>query len=187
MLGPYRDADVAGGEIELGSRADGPFIFDNEKFAHVVEIAPFQIARTPVTNAAFRNFVEDGGYSDKRYWSDAGWRWREEVKAVHPIYWRRGDDGNWWVRTFDTEIALPPNHPVSHGVGSRLMLGADGPVVVCRAKPNGKRRRLMAQPGNLKAICRKTPVCLGGFHRWMPGKSRRTASGSCRCWGLSGR
>ena len=48
------DADVAGGQIELGSRADGPFIFDNEKFGHVVEIVPFQIARTPVTNAAFR-------------------------------------------------------------------------------------------------------------------------------------
>ena len=108
------DADVAGGEIELGSRADGPFIFDNEKFGHVVEIVPFQIARTPVTNAAFRDFVEDGGYSDKRYWSDAGWRWREEVKAVHPIYWRFGDDRSWWVRNFDTGIPLPPNHPVSH-------------------------------------------------------------------------
>ena len=108
------DADVAGGQIELGSRADGPFIFDNEKFGHVVEIVPFQIARTPVTNAAFRDFVEDGGYSDKRYWSDAGWRWREEVKAVHPIYWRRGDDGSWWALNFDTGIPLPPNHPVSH-------------------------------------------------------------------------
>ena len=46
------DADVAGGQIELGSRADGPFIFDNEKFGHVVEIVPFQIAKNPVTNAA---------------------------------------------------------------------------------------------------------------------------------------
>ena len=35
------DVDVPGGEMELGSHAGGPFIFDNEKFGHITEIAPF--------------------------------------------------------------------------------------------------------------------------------------------------
>ena len=108
------DVDVPGGEIELGSHTGGPFIFDNEKFAHVTKITPFQIAKAAVTNAEFCDFVEDQGYTDRRYWSDVGWRWRETAEAVCPIYWRRSDNGGWWVRVFNKEIPLPANQPVNH-------------------------------------------------------------------------
>ena len=35
----------------LGATRDEPFVFDNEKWAHAVEIAPFRIARAAVTQA----------------------------------------------------------------------------------------------------------------------------------------
>jgi len=57
-----RDVAVPGGTFLLGASPDEPFVFDNEKWAHPVVIAPFSIASTPVTNADFQAFVDDGGY-----------------------------------------------------------------------------------------------------------------------------
>ena len=37
----------------LGASSDEPFIFDNEKWAHPIEIQPFAIARAPVTQSEF--------------------------------------------------------------------------------------------------------------------------------------
>ena len=39
------------------------FVFDNEKWAHSVDVAPFRIARAPVTAGEFAQFVDDGGYA----------------------------------------------------------------------------------------------------------------------------
>ena len=54
------DVTIPGGTFFLGATPDQPFVFDNEKWAHAVEVAPFQMARAPVTNAEFAAFVEDG-------------------------------------------------------------------------------------------------------------------------------
>src|SRR5215208_1711553 len=88
--GPYEgDAEIPGGQFMLGATADLPFVFDNEKWAHRVEVAPFKIARAPVTNAEFASFVDDGGYERRELWSDEGWTWRDSVSAEHPVYWSK--------------------------------------------------------------------------------------------------
>jgi len=69
------DAEVPGGAFLIGATPDFPFAFDNEKWAHAVEIKPFRIARAPVTNGEFLAFVEDGGYRKAQFWSESGWRW----------------------------------------------------------------------------------------------------------------
>ncbi len=54
-----------------------------------VEIeAPFRIGRYPVTNDQYRAFMEDGGYDERRWWSDDGWAWVREKGAKEPGYWR---------------------------------------------------------------------------------------------------
>ena len=45
--------------FELGATCDAPFVFDNEKWAHPVNVEPFQMALAPVTNGDFADFVED--------------------------------------------------------------------------------------------------------------------------------
>jgi len=113
--GPHPgDADVAGGEFELGAdRQDGRFVFDNEKWAHPVKVAPFRIARAPVTNAEYAAFVEEGGYQRREWWCEEGWRWRQQSRAAAPVYWeRRG--GEWWQRRYDGLEPLPPDAPVIH-------------------------------------------------------------------------
>ena len=88
------DIECKGGTFRLGSERDSSkFVFDNEKWAHAVAVAPFRIARTPVTNAQYLAYVEDGG------------------KA--PRYWKKVD-GAWMERRFSQWVPLKRDEPVRH-------------------------------------------------------------------------
>lgn len=108
------DVEVPGGTFVLGATPDEPFVFDNEKWAHPVEIQPFAIARAAVTQAEFAAFVEDGGYGRRQFWSEAGWQWRQSEDAQHPVYWQRASTGGWLRRDFDQWVPLEPHRPVLH-------------------------------------------------------------------------
>jgi iron(II)-dependent oxidoreductase len=107
------DVEIPGGRFVLGASEDAPFVFDNEKWAHPVELEPFAIARAPVTNEAFAAFVDDGGYRRREHWSAEGWIARAEPGLEHPRYWMRGSMG-WMARRFDRAEPLAPHAPVIH-------------------------------------------------------------------------
>ncbi|HKK14317.1 MAG TPA: selenoneine synthase SenA [Gammaproteobacteria bacterium] len=107
------DVTIPGGTLWLGANPDQGFVFDNEKWAHPVQIAPFRMARAPVTNAEYRRFVDAGGYGRREYWSDEGWAWREHAGLQAPVYWRPVD-GDWEARRFDRWEPLAPHQPVTH-------------------------------------------------------------------------
>jgi gamma-glutamyl hercynylcysteine S-oxide synthase len=106
------DAAVPGGSWRLGATRGEGFVFDNEKWAHEVKLDPFRIARAPVTNREFAAFVEAGGYRAREFWSDAGWAWRERLRAERPIYWQPKSDGEWRWRRYDRTEALAADAPV---------------------------------------------------------------------------
>jgi iron(II)-dependent oxidoreductase len=136
------EAEIPGGSFLIGATSEFPFVFDNEKWAHAVELRTFRIARAPVTNEEFLAFVEDGGYRESRYWSTDAWQWletggapkleksfakffnkpiNEEAELAqfterleHPAYWRREASGRWLQRVYDRYIPLKPNCPVVH-------------------------------------------------------------------------
>jgi iron(II)-dependent oxidoreductase len=108
------DVEVSGGTFLLGATPDLPFVFDNEKWAHPVEIQPFRIARAPVTNGEYVAFVEDKGYLRREFWSENGWRWREKLGAEHPVYWQRGSNGRWYRRSYDEIVSLEEHHAIIH-------------------------------------------------------------------------
>jgi iron(II)-dependent oxidoreductase len=68
-------ASVSGGPTAVGA-ADDVFAYDNERPRTPHDLAPFRIARRPVTVRTWRAFARDGGYDDRRLWSDDGWAWR---------------------------------------------------------------------------------------------------------------
>ena len=107
------DAELPGGNFELGATAADGFVFDNEKWAHRTHVLPFRMALAPVTNAEFAAFVADGGYRREALWRDAGWSWREQEQATHPLYWRR-EGVNWQRRTYDHWQPLRAHEPVIH-------------------------------------------------------------------------
>jgi iron(II)-dependent oxidoreductase len=109
------DAEIPGGTFLVGAMPDTThFTFDNEKWAHPVELRPFRIAKAPVTQAEFAAFVDDGGYKQERWWSPAGWSWRAAVGAEHPVYWKPDGPGRWLVRHWDQWLRLEPHRPVIH-------------------------------------------------------------------------
>jgi len=87
--------------------------YDNERPRHDVDVAAYSIDRTPVTNAAFLAFMEDGGYRRPELWSAEGRAWLEESKAESPKYWWR-EQGSWLRRSMDRVGAPDPSAPVIH-------------------------------------------------------------------------
>ncbi len=108
------DVDVPGGTFLIGSPKDAPFVFDNEKWAHPVTVAPFRMARAPVTNTEFAAFVDDGGYANESFWDAEGWQWRADNDARHPVYWQPDGHGKWSVQRFAAIIDLPFHQPIIH-------------------------------------------------------------------------
>jgi hypothetical protein len=66
---------------------------------HQVNVGAFFIARYPVTNAQYAAFIQAGGYEDRRWWSQAGWNWREggapDTSHILMDDWRAGYEA--WV------------------------------------------------------------------------------------------
>jgi gamma-glutamyl hercynylcysteine S-oxide synthase len=98
---------IAGGEYEIGAAATG-FAYDNERPRHSVELAPFEIDRTPVTNAAYIAYMEATGAEPPLYWegdAEAGWvsvaRGRHEpVDSAQPVThvsWHEADAFARWA------------------------------------------------------------------------------------------
>jgi ergothioneine biosynthesis protein EgtB len=110
---PAQRLAFTAGEVELGSGTDAGFIFDNEKWRHPVAVPAFDIDSSPLSETAFAEFVDAGGYRRREGWSDAGWAWRTACGADHPVYWRRENDA-WRVRRFDQWTLLSSAMPVLH-------------------------------------------------------------------------
>ena len=108
------DVEVPGATVMLGAAPDEPFVFDNEKWAHPVAIAPFRIAVLAVTNADFEAFVNDGGYRRRALWGRRGWDWLRRQRVEHPLFWVGDGHGRWCERRFDAVVPLDPWHPVVH-------------------------------------------------------------------------
>ena len=71
--------------VELGTPRGG-FVPDNERWAHDEPVPEFEIDAQPVQWAQFVEFVDDGGYDEPRWWSQAGWAWLERTQRRAPRY-----------------------------------------------------------------------------------------------------
>jgi gamma-glutamyl hercynylcysteine S-oxide synthase len=85
---------IDGGEYEIGATPTG-FAYDNERPRHSVELAPFEIDRTPVTNGAYISYMEETG-------------------AEPPLYWERAEDGDWIQGGMGRREPVDHSHPVIH-------------------------------------------------------------------------
>jgi len=106
-----RDLHFAGTTFQLGSPETHEFVFDNEKWAHAVQLPAFSISSTPVSNREYRQFILEGGYDELQFWSVAGQAWLANTKRTAPRYWQR--DGKLCER-YGITVALPDDEPVRH-------------------------------------------------------------------------
>ena len=85
---------VEGGSHEIGAPAVG-FAYDNERPRHRVDLEPFWIDRTPVSNADYMTYLEETG-------------------AEPPMYWERDGEGGWVRTAMGRSEAVDPQLPVIH-------------------------------------------------------------------------
>jgi len=85
---------VPAGTVEIGAAPRG-FAYDNERPRHERELAPFEIDRTPVTNAAYIEFLAD-------------------ADVEPPMYWERDGEGGWVRTCMGRAEPVDPALPVIH-------------------------------------------------------------------------
>jgi 5-histidylcysteine sulfoxide synthase/putative 4-mercaptohistidine N1-methyltranferase len=103
---------VGGKKMHLGKSHDNSLYgWDNEygKYTEVVE--DFKASKFLVSNKEYLDFVTDGGYKNKLYWTEEGWNWRTFKQAEMPLFWRKKDN-NFSLRLVAEEIHMPWNWPV---------------------------------------------------------------------------
>jgi len=86
--------DVQQGHYRIGAK-DDPAALDNELPPQMVHLHGYRIDTRPVSNGAWLSFIEADGYDTQAWWSEAGWRWRQD-QAPHPHHWRRDSAGLWY-------------------------------------------------------------------------------------------
>jgi len=107
------DVSIPNGKFMLGAAKDADFVFDNEKWAHEVNVEKFKISRTAVTEGQFAKFVDDNGYQRKELWDNEGWKWKNAMQAEHPLYWHKESD-KWLKRHFDKYVPIDANRAIIH-------------------------------------------------------------------------
>ncbi|MGR3501025.1 formylglycine-generating enzyme family protein [Pseudaestuariivita sp.] len=122
-VGGAMDSDavlIPGGTALVGT--DTPALpQDEEGPLRRVKVAPFRMARGPVTNAQFAAFVRDTGYvteAERFGWSFVFWaQVPEALGATQAVagteWWRRVDGADWrCINGPGSEDAWHPEHPV---------------------------------------------------------------------------
>jgi ergothioneine biosynthesis protein EgtB len=103
---------IAGGHgiVEIG-HAGEDFAYDNESPRHRELLHPHAIANRCVTNAEFREFIDDGGYRNPSLWLSEGWDTLCREGWAHPLYW---DDALETTFTLAGRRTIESTAPVCH-------------------------------------------------------------------------
>jgi iron(II)-dependent oxidoreductase len=102
---------VADGSFVMGAVWDS-FAYDNELPPYVVQVPAFKLDRYLTTNREYAEFIDEGGYRRREFWSDEGWAAREREGWNFPLYWTQLT-GDWRVKTMFEEGILSLHHPVT--------------------------------------------------------------------------
>ena len=102
---------VAGGSFQMGAIWKG-FAYDNELPPHRVHVPAFKIDRLLATNEEYAEFIAEGGYARREWWSDEGWEHCSREGWKFPLYWMQ-QNRNWRVQTMFDEGVLAARHPVT--------------------------------------------------------------------------
>ncbi|GAA1227992.1 ergothioneine biosynthesis protein EgtB [Prauserella halophila] len=103
---------VPAGSFVMGTSVE-PWALDNERPAHEVFVDAFALDTVPVTSGRYAAFVEAGGYTEPRWWSEEGWAYVTRHGITAPRFWYR-DEGRWRRRRFGVDEAVPADEPVLH-------------------------------------------------------------------------
>jgi ergothioneine biosynthesis protein EgtB len=101
----------AGGTYEIGASGPG-FCFDNETPRHRVLVEDHALGQRLVTNAEYREFIDDGGYEQPALWLSDGWaEIQRPERGGRPLCWSEDLEREFTLAGWR---ALEPSAPVVH-------------------------------------------------------------------------
>jgi ergothioneine biosynthesis protein EgtB len=107
---PLRWVAGQSGRVAVGHNGDG-FAFDNEGPRHEVLLREHALASRLVTNAEFREFIDDGGYAESSLWLSDGWSTVLAEGWNRPLYWHEDLEQAF---TLGGLMPIEPDAPVVH-------------------------------------------------------------------------
>lgn len=107
---PLRWIRGQAGPADVGHAGDG-FAFDNETPRHRVLLGEHSLASRLVTNAEYREFIDDGGYADPALWLSDGWSTVVAEGWRRPLYWQEDLAREF---TLAGPVPIQPDAPVTH-------------------------------------------------------------------------
>lgn len=86
---PFAWVSIPTGPVTIVNRLDGSedvFLKKGESRTFIVQA--FAIAKYPITNNLFRQFIDAGGYQQRRWWTDVGWENLKKANWSEPRFWK---------------------------------------------------------------------------------------------------
>lgn len=99
------------GIASIGADPGEGFVFDCETPRHSALLHPHALARRPVNNGEYREFVQDGGYRCADHWLSEGWATVNADGWTGPLYWDADAQSEF---TLAGRRDLDPLAPVCH-------------------------------------------------------------------------
>lgn len=79
---------IAADSVSYGKPLDWPIYgWDNEYGNRSCRLSEFQASSFLISNGEFWQFVAEGGYREKEFWTETGWKWRSYTNAKAPCFW----------------------------------------------------------------------------------------------------
>ena len=94
--------------------ASADFAYDNETPRHRVLLPAHAIARRPVDNAAYADFVADGGYRTPTLWLSDGWDLLQREGWERPLYWHADGEREFTLSGWQQRDPRAPACHLSH-------------------------------------------------------------------------
>ena len=107
---PLRFIDGRDDIVDIGHSGQG-FAFDCETPRHRALLHSHALANRCVTNAEFREFIDDGGYATPTLWLSEGWNRVQQDGWKHPMYWSDSLETEF---TLHGRLPIDPAAPVCH-------------------------------------------------------------------------
>jgi ergothioneine biosynthesis protein EgtB len=109
---PLEFVSFDGGIFEVGHDGRG-FAYDNEGPRHEELIRPFKLANRCITNAEWRQFIDDGGYARPVLWLADGWNTVKSQEWRGPLYVEEAEGGMMQMSLLGFR-PVDPAAPVTH-------------------------------------------------------------------------
>ncbi len=74
--------------VDLAAKWKEKGYFGREQPQHQVALGDYLIGKYPVTVGEYAAFLASGCYHSPRFWTKAGWAWREAQDVLEPAYWQ---------------------------------------------------------------------------------------------------